>query len=162
MAAMQRARDQEACGCDEVHGTQISYDDSEGEVIVLDDDDEIVDRRPVAPSARPTQKMVNTADEKSKGKLENEHGHTLKERFKEKGSGAGAGPSHSLLSAKTKQSKYHSDVIDLTDADSKEGSPELLEDKLATEMSCPWTCKACTFINESSDSKCEICATTNT
>jgi hypothetical protein len=39
-AATERAKDQEACGCDEVRGTQVTYDDARGEVIVLDDSDD--------------------------------------------------------------------------------------------------------------------------
>lgn len=35
---MQRARDAEACGCDEAHGTQVSFDDRSGEVVPLKPD----------------------------------------------------------------------------------------------------------------------------
>ena len=39
LAAERRAQAQAACGCDEVRGTQLGYDEEHGQVIVLDDDD---------------------------------------------------------------------------------------------------------------------------
>ena len=161
---MQRAKDQEACGCDEIHGTQISYDDSKGEVIVIDgDDDEKVKKRPIGSSARPTGKMEedNVAEEQSKkGKLEDPDAYDSKDRAERTGAAAEAEtPCHA--SAKNKQSKDNFDIIDLTEADRKEGSPDLLEG-LASEFLHPWTCKACTFINDSDRLNCEICSTPHT
>ena len=156
---MQRAKDQEACGCDEVHGTQISYDDSRGEVIVLDDDNDD-NRGNIAPSssARLTQHADKAEDKEIEiGKLGRQNTSDEIDRGKRIRPFVEAAPSCTQRSRKAKQGTAKTDVIDLTETDSEEGSPDLSKKKHPSLSQRQWTCNACTFVNESACSRCEMC-----
>ncbi len=155
-AAMQRVRDQEACGCDEVHGTQITYDDSRGEVIVLDED-ESVDRSAISHRDKPGKDaQLAASKDKIRAKPDSSHVSDAGEKVKKRESAAETGPS---LNKSARRSKPRPEVIDLTELDSEEGSPVLLPFKGAENLPQKWICNACTYINPSDSSTCEMCST---
>ena len=156
---MQRAKDKEACGCDEVHGTQIDYDDAKGEVIVLDEDEDL---HADSISGRPGQaadKLVHKPSKRIKA-----DGPNASEKTDAPNTAAvEAGPSHTAaLKGETKLKKCNFDVIDLTEFDSEEDSPGPSQKRSESILPQTWTCKACTFINDSSGLRCEMCTSERT
>lgn len=180
-AAMERLKAAEACGCDEVHGTQVTYDDAKGEVIVLDDDDDDHGKN----ETRGTRGNVEPASREStslnpNGLIEEQphvqiytpgnkiapHESARSELVRIQRNpleGPGLSSSASLGRQQRRQqtsAEGQGPVIDLTEADFEETSPQVQHPTKKWRPGISedkWQCQSCTFINAGCAAKCEMC-----
>ena len=158
---MQRATDAEACGCDEVHGTQVAYDESKGEVIVLDDDTE------------------EAADDGSVGQLSQQHpavvshetkashiptSSTLEGRKRVAPAAVTGSQGRRFRDTARRPKDSSEEIIDLTksEGDGSDASPVAKGESTIGEsrgLATGWHCRVCTYLNQPKSRRCEMCGT---
>lgn len=150
LAAERRAAERDSCGCDEVHGTRLGYDDDKGEVIILEPDDDTdlppTERDGLHPGSTGVQSDIG---QKRAAQPNQQPRNAQRQR---------AG---SLLAKKPT-------VIDLTGSDDENEVKVKSEQKVKpcsvgvkSEASggWEWACVACTLLNAPWSEACGVCGT---
>lgn len=169
---MERLRAAESCGCDEDHGTQVSYDDAKGEVIVLDDNDDTGDYKEPS-DLQPSVGLAKRQKHSSQSgtltmKMPTNSGlATLDEAGRVDGSNASLGAEITLVDdthntgIKAAADTSINLVIDLTEeCDEISPRPQIKLEARKPSSRGPlldWQCQRCTFVNSAHRPRCAMC-----
>lgn len=162
---MRRKVDQEACGCDEMHGTQVSYDKSKGEVIVLDKNEAKEaesSKNPLATAGMTAKANGSFKEASSSAKIRKRAavmpGRTSEIKPKTLSGGSACRQSTEANSRDGDREKgppQESELIDLTSSDWEDSLT--VNAKHSKTLGGHWQCPICTFRNTSQGSLCQMC-----
>ena len=174
---MRRRADQEACGCDEVHGTQVSYDDAKQKVIILDAEEEDKEAQletgrslpqGVCPSASRDTERASSGERTGVGAY-----FAVKQQIRDKPAACNyeigghereatamdPGRSDDDISCPVRMasSAAESAVIDLTGSDCEAPLEHENEHQQPQGLEQDWICPLCTFRNKPWAQSCDMC-----